>query len=522
MTEESGSGVSCEVEIELKLFIDPRHLSRLKRHPLLRQTKEGRRFITKNLHSIYFDTPKLHLAGQGMALRLRKNGRDGWEQTLKASLTAPSALPERREITVTLPDDQMDLDRFEGQPVPDGFEDEKFRKRIGRVFETDVTRSMVALAYGGAVIELACDRGHIRSGDKVEPIAELELELKRGNPLALFDWALQIQRDVPVKLFTRSKAARGKALFTGEKATYVKAKSASLRPGMSAESAFQAILNQGLMQMLGNEPCVARDLHPEGTHQMRVALRRMRTCFSLFDIPAGEADELKNLLRWLTKSLDALRDWDVFLTETLPPVAAFFPEEPGLDALRTMAEHHRAGALKVAISALDHDHYARLGLLLGAWASHTRWANGARSAQMAAMLAPIDQTADRVLASNYKRVVRTGKRLDDLTIPELHDWRLKVKRLRYACDFFGDVYEGRPVQKFRAGLAGLQDILGDLNDAEVARLRMVALSHELGTAGTHAAGLVTGWYGKAAEARLTGIRQAWQGFIRQKPFWEKS
>lgn len=521
MVEGCESGVSCEVEIELKLLIHARHLNKLKRHPLLRRTKEGRRFVTRHLRSIYFDTPNLQLAGQGMALRLRKNGHDGWEQTLKASLKAQSALPERREITVTLPNDQMDLDRFEGQPVPDGFHDEKFRKRLGRVFETNVTRSMVDLAYRGAGIELACDHGDIRSGDKVEPIAELELELKHGNPLALFDWALEVQRDIPVRLFTRSKAARGKALFTGKKTTYAKAKSANLRPGMSAQSAFQAILDQGLIQMLGNEHCVVQDLHHEGTHQMRVALRRIRTCFNLFDIPAGEADELKNLLRWLTKSLDALRDWDVFLNETLPPVEAFFAKEPGLDALRKAAQHHRADALKAARSALDHDNYARLGLLLGAWASHTRWANGAVPEQMAAMLAPVEETANRLLASSYKRMVRTGKRLSALTIPELHAWRLKVKRLRYACDFFGDVYAGKSVQKFRTGLTGIQDVLGQLNDAEVARVRMAALSHELSPAGTHAAGLVAGWHGKAAEARLGDIQEAWNSFARQTPFWER-
>ena len=82
-----------QIEIELKLRIDPKHVSRLKQAPVLREVKEGRRLLTTHLVSIYHDTPKLSLARKGLALRGRKKGTNGWEQTGKASNGRREALP---------------------------------------------------------------------------------------------------------------------------------------------------------------------------------------------------------------------------------------------------------------------------------------------------------------------------------------------------------------------------------------------------------------------------------------------
>ena len=53
--------------------------------------------------------------------------------------------------------------------------------------------------------------------------------------------------------------------------------------------------------------------------------------------------------------------------------------------------------------------------------------------------------------------------------------RIAVKRLRYACDFFAGSFPYQAVQPFLARLAALQDTLGELNDAAVARKLLDAL-----------------------------------------------
>ena len=106
-----------QIEIELKLRIDPKHVARLKNAPVLREVKEGRRLMTTHLVSIYHDTPKLALANKGLAIRVRKKGTKGWEQTVKTSNGLREALPSRHEWTVELEDGVLDLDLFTDKDV---------------------------------------------------------------------------------------------------------------------------------------------------------------------------------------------------------------------------------------------------------------------------------------------------------------------------------------------------------------------------------------------------------------------
>ena len=122
-----------QIEIELKLRIDPKHVARLKNAPVLREVKEGRRLVTTHLVSIYHDTPKLSLADKGLAVRLRKKGTQGWEQTVKATNGLREALPERNEWTVELEEGVLDLDRFTDKGVKKLLKKFVKKKKIDRI-----------------------------------------------------------------------------------------------------------------------------------------------------------------------------------------------------------------------------------------------------------------------------------------------------------------------------------------------------------------------------------------------------
>ena len=513
-----------QIEIELKMRIDPKHVNRLKQAPVLREVKEGRRLSTTQLVSIYYDTPKLSLSRKGLAIRVRKKGATGWEQTVKASNGLRAALPERQEWTVELENGELDLSKFSDQDVLALLDKMVKSKKIERIFETDLARTSVDLGYRDAVMELAIDQGVVRAGNRESPISEVELELKEGHPATLFDLALELQRTVPLYLSLRSKASRGRSLYFDEQPTFYRADPVGLQADMSAEEAFRAVIAQGVTMILGNEVCVRKDLHPEGCHQMRVGMRRLRVAFSLFrhNLPAGEAVLIRRLLKSCAKGLDALRDWDVFLDEILPTIELRFPDktEHGPNAeLRKAAEGQRALAFKAAIAMLESSDYQQLCLLLGAWSSYSRWASGASAAQMRAMSAPIGELAAPLLEKARKRMARRGDNLTELSITGLHAWRLDVKQMRYACDFFYEIYGGKSVKKFRSSLAELQDILGQLNDAAVAEARLSVLQPDLDAAGLIGVGRIAGWYGARADYRLQGIAAAWKAFDKQKPFW---
>src|SRR4030065_2661721 len=83
------------IETELKLRIAPEQLARLKRHALLKEHQVTRP-ATRRLYNIYYDTPKLELHQSGMALRLRRAGRQ-WLQTLKGGGSVKAGLHQRNE-----------------------------------------------------------------------------------------------------------------------------------------------------------------------------------------------------------------------------------------------------------------------------------------------------------------------------------------------------------------------------------------------------------------------------------------
>jgi len=180
-----------------------------------------------------------------------------------------------------------------GRPNPEqvaGFDAPKTSKRLPDavrnedlrpVFTTMVTRTVIAVSLDPSVrIEAAIDEGEIRTSnaDAVEPISEIELELKNGDPRVIFDVALQLLEASPIRIETRSKAERGYRLLgaDGLMPQAVRAGPVTLDPAMSVEAALERIGRRCLTHLLSNEQAALAG-EPEGIHQMRVAIRRLRS-----------------------------------------------------------------------------------------------------------------------------------------------------------------------------------------------------------------------------------------------------
>lgn len=90
---------------------------------------------------------------------------------------------------------------------------------------------------------------------------------------------------------------------------------------------------------------------------------------------------------------------------------------------------------------------------------------------------PVTAAAPALISNRYRKWRKAAKRLDAASSPEaFHDVRKKGKRLRYALEFFSEVYGG-PVQELVEPLKVLQDDLGDHQDAVV----VAGYLRELGT-----------------------------------------
>ena len=155
-------------------------------------------------------------------------------------------------------------------------------KNLQQVFATMVTRKVIEIEPCPCTrIEAAIDECEIRTADggAVEPISEIELELKSGDPAALCDVALQLLRVAPIRIETQSKAERGYRLFASGKPQGVHVGPVALDPNMRVEDALDRFGQRCLAHVPRNEAGALAG-EPEAIHQMRVAVRRLRSALS--------------------------------------------------------------------------------------------------------------------------------------------------------------------------------------------------------------------------------------------------
>src|SRR5262249_25132090 len=148
----------------------------------------------------------------------------------------------------------------------------------------------------------------------------------------------------------------------------------------------------------------------EGVHQMRVALRRLRALVGAY---RNEMDmechaELSRELRWLQRALSPARDWDVFLSYTVPPIRRRLAEEPSFVRLVELAEGKREAAYAEVQRALASPRYMTLMLRLGYWVDSGRWVDANADAE--ALDDSCRRFADRLLTKRHRRLRKLGRR----------------------------------------------------------------------------------------------------------------
>jgi inorganic triphosphatase YgiF len=517
------------MEVELKLLVAPGDLARIDRHPAVRALRRGgaRKRV---LATVYYDTPERDLANAGVALRLRRDG-GRWVQTLKGGGSAAAGLHARDEIEWDLGGDALNLRLLDQTPYAAFFARRKVRGRLQPMFTTEFERRVRTLAFpDGTAAELALDRGEIRADGKTAPISEAEIELKGGDAARLFTLAREIARDVPLRLGHASKAERGHALGRGAGAPR-KARAVPLEASMTAGAALRRVVMACIAQMQANEDGVRDGDDPEYLHQLRVGLRRLRSALGLVALASSKAAvaPLADELRWLGGALGPARDWDVFVSETLPPLARRFAGAPGLASFRARAARARSAHDAVARDAVASQRYTALLLALGEAFARDDLPLFARDPAPAATAAgerppgfdaPVGAFAGFVLERRDRRLRKRGRGVPAAPPEERHRARIAAKKLRYAGEFFAALYPGKRVERYVEALEDLQDILGALNDAAVVdRLLAEVAAPARRPVDPAVDGLVRGWVAAVAQQELARYRRAWRTFADAKAFW---
>ena len=515
-------------EIELKFEVPIARVSSLNGKSLLKGVRSSASKPT-NVVSVYFDTKKLKLRRKAVSLRVRRMGRRT-VQTVKQE-TGPATFV-RNEWEHDIGSRYPDLELVRETPL-DSLVSKKLRRGLMPMFETRVRREVFLLQCGESEIELSIDKGEIEAGRQTQPICEVELELKRGQAGDLFRIAKGLLEEVPAQLSVTSKAERGYRLLTGEKPEPVKALAIVLTPDADVQSAFQRIAWACIHQLVANRPIMLSG-NPDGVHQMRVALRRLRAAISLFSemLADAQTEHLKSELKWLTGELGPARELDIFFKRVVKPVADGKPNGAGVVTLSRDLRQRREDAITRAHAAADSVRFRKLVLDTAAWIESGDWISNPDISACRLREQLITVAAAKVLRRRWKKLLKRGRRLDELDAKRRHKLRIQGKKLRYAAEFFASAFSNKKSmlrqRKFVASLEGLQDALGELNDIEVNE----RLSERLVDGDSTGYGARGGRTRKAfAAGRLSGreearigpvlkqAKHAYKAFAKSKPFW---
>ncbi|MCS6781172.1 MAG: CHAD domain-containing protein [Geminicoccaceae bacterium] len=308
-----------------------------------------------------------------------------------------------------------------------------------------------------------------------------------------------------------------------------KAAKLELEPELAVAEAFRRIGRACLGHWLANEVPAADGRDVEGVHQLRVALRRLRSAFSIFRsvLPEADRERFVGELRWLLGELGPARDRDVLAHDLLPPLRGSGVLEGELAALDDALGRGRPALYERVRAALSSRRYADLVLDLAIWLELERFVDGASAEARAVLEGPVLPFARDALERRWRKAKKRCRRFEKLTAEERHALRIAIKKLRYGLDFFAGLWPGSAARKFARHLAELQDRLGHLNDVVVAEGLARAVAAETrgepaGGAVALAAGAVIGWYARATERMLREAAERWEAFAEQEPFWRET
>jgi inorganic triphosphatase YgiF len=511
------------IESEVKFEASTRDLRKLAAARILRRS-DGQLPQHKYLVSTYFDTPKLLLRKNGVTLRVRRAGKKR-VQTIKTVNGGISL--SRGEWEHKLQSDEPDLRAARGtalDPLLSGKLKRKLKRHLGPIFATHVQRTLLPLRSGNSQIELALDEGHVRAGEKSSPLAEVELELKKGKASDLFKAARVVAGLAPVKLALKSKSEQGYDLLADRPSRAFHGSKIILRRDTSIAAAFQVIGRSVLRHIAANEPAV-RAADPDGVHQMRVGVRRLRAAITVFSelLDGNQTEQIKRDLKWLTAKLAPVRDLDVFLKGKIALFEGSDSPTAGLPELKSELIYRRDIAAESAKAAIATARYRLLILAVLEWIEDGKWlkrshTHGNRK---------VRPFAADLFERRTRKARRKAKRAGEVDAHARHKLRIAIKKLRYALYFFETLYSrdgsAKALSRYKKYLEDLQDNLGALND--IAVHQKLAAKLAAGSGGpkpelvSFAAGMIAG--GERSEIRpiLAEVTKTAHRLRRAKRFW---
>ena len=460
----------------------------------------------QQLEAEYYDTDDLRLLRAGITLRRRRGGSDaGWH------LKLPEGPGTRREIRLPLgqrrqvPRELAQLVRVYTRGAP--------LRPVARL--TTRRQTLVLLGEGGeSLAEVASDDVSAQTmGDSttVSQWRELEVELTGGDRRLLKAADALLRRD---GLRPAGRSAKLERALAGQLPE--PAEPPRLTPASPAGQVVLGYLRDQAETLKSLDPMVRRD-EPDSVHQMRVATRRLRSTLRSFKRVIGGGGHLAAELKWLGGVLGEARDAEV-LDEHLLDSLRTVPVEQLLGPVQARVQIHfapvRADARTAVLAALDSQRYFSLLDELDQLIAEPRF--GPRGARRAASVLPREVRRPYRQVGQWMARARRAEPGPPRDVA-LHQARKAAKRARYAGEAVTPAL-GRKAARFTRQLKQVQSVLGEHQDAVIARRAERELGIEAHLAGENAFtyGLLYERENHRAEVLRAKARQVWKNASRPR------
>jgi inorganic triphosphatase YgiF len=517
------------VEMEAKLLVptttDLRAIARLTHLGAYPLRARG----AVRLHTSYLDTPNLALARNGVAVRLRRQGRH-WEATVKWAGRVEGDVHERPELTIALPRPpalpflpppgplytQLAA-LVAGRPLAPILISE-IHRRLFDVLPSDPAAPLAATPT--PLAELALDRVRLHApqeGQAETTYCEVEVERRSGDRRDLTTLASLLQQGFGLLPSSHSKFARGLTLLYGT--GILGSGDQHVLAYDTTQEAVRRIVARHLHRLRLHDPGVRTGEDPEALHDMRVATRRLRAALRIFaaGMPTRLQTRMTAELQWLGGLLGGVRDLDVQLAK-LDAFTAAAPAgfRPALGCLHDYLDSERSRHRAAMLAGLDTARYFRLLIQLERFA----YSPAPRRPRDAAALEPIAAAGRRAIKQAFRRLMKRGAKIEAMPRPEdLHALRIRAKRLRYLLEFLQEL-TGKAGRRLVKRLTELQDLLGSYHDAVVAaefvRTYVECAGAQLPPASMVALGALVASELRRAEQKRADFEHAWRRFTRKR------
>jgi CHAD domain-containing protein len=439
---------------------------------------------TVEVEDRYIDTAYGALEQAGFGARLRREDDGPVSVTVKSAShdrpgerladaeVDPRALSQRVEVEGPA-GAQLDPDLWPPSAARELINEIRDGARMRTLFTINQRRERRTLALDDGPVACTLDRVAVFRGARpLSSFSVLEIEAPKGSGADLRRLAALVEATGFVVPEPRSKEeiARHYVAKAAEDPTH-RLPRVPTSPGIKADDplgeAGRKVLRMHLARMLHFEAGARLGEDAEELHRMRVATRRMRAAWRVFDGAYRRKVQQRYVkeLRSVAQALGEVRDIDVLL-EHLDDYMSRLPA-PGraaLEPLRSAWRRDREVARKALVDRLDSRQYRQF---VDDYLDFTESPGAAEVRRPLGQPSLVRDTAGSRILQAYERVRAYQTIITWADVGTLHALRIEGKRLRYTLEYFSEVLPVNARQLI-VGVTQMQDHLGLLNDADVA------------------------------------------------------